>query len=112
MRPTAHIYAVLDAEFFGKSPRYLLCVGQSQSGGWQRVMDHKNKTNHSVVVHIDELYQVWRSGLELWGEDLDKDSDRSANVLAKAEKFFADIGAETVSDIVSAIDSSQPCSRR
>jgi hypothetical protein len=82
--------------------------GKAKVENMQRVMDYENKTNHSVVVHVEELYQAWLSGLALWGEDLDKDSDRSAKVLVKAAKFFVDVSAETLSDILLAIDNRQP----
>jgi len=82
--------------------------GKAKAEDMQRVMDHKNKTNHSVVVHVDELYQAWLSGLALWGEDLDKDSEKSARVLAKAAKFFAYVSVEAVPVMLSAIYSSQP----
>jgi len=82
--------------------------GKAKAEDMQRSIDLKNKSNDLVALHVNELYQAWLSGLVLWGEDLDKDSDRSANVLVKVEKFFADLSIETMSEILSTIDSNEP----
>ena len=78
--------------------------GKAKVEDLQRAIDLKNKSNKLVAVHVNELYQAWLSGLELWGQDLDKDSNRSAKILTKAKKFFADLGIETMSEIITATD--------
>jgi glycogen debranching enzyme len=82
--------------------------GKAKVEDVQRLIDLKNRSNESVAVHVNELYQAWLSGLALWGQDLDKDSDRSDRVLAKAKKFFAELGVGTMSEILSATDSNKP----
>jgi len=90
--------------FSGKASIIFYAWGKANAEDMQRIMDYKNtSSNHPIVVHIDELYQAWLSGLELWGKDLDCDSDRSARVIAKAAKFFRDVSIETVSRIISTI---------
>jgi hypothetical protein len=82
--------------------------GKAKAEDMARIMDFDNKSNQSVVIHVDDLYQAWLLGLALWGEDLDRDSDRSARVLVKAAKFFTDVSIKTTSGILSVIDSITP----
>ncbi len=82
--------------------------GTAKAEDLQRTINLKNKSNELVAVHVDELYQAWKSGLVLFGEDLDKDPERSTRVLTKARKFFSELGVETMSEILSAIDTKRP----
>jgi hypothetical protein len=99
-----------DSQLSSSGRARVICYafGEAKADDVQRTIDFKNRANDLVAVHVNELYQAWLSGLALWGEDLDKDSDRSAKVRAKAAKFFAELGVETMSEILSAIDSKQP----
>lgn len=88
----------------GKARVISYAWGKAKADDMQQIMDYKNKSNHLVVIHVDELYRAWLSGLLLWGKDLDRDSDRSARVLTKAAKFFTDVGVETTLEILSGIE--------
>jgi len=74
----------------------------------QRTFDFKNNSNELVAVHVDELYQAWKSGLVLFVEDLDKDPDRKTEVLTKVGKFSSELRVETMSEILSGIESKKP----
>jgi len=92
----------------GKARLICYAWGEAEVKDMQRVIDLTNKSNEFVAVHANELYQAWLSGLVFWGEDLDKDSNRSARVFSKARKFFSDLGVQTVSDILAATDRNKP----
>jgi hypothetical protein len=91
----------------GKARAIYYAWGKAKVEDIQRAIDLQNKSNELVAVHVNELYEAWLSGLALWGEDLDKDSNKSAKVIEKAKKFFTDLSMETMSEILSAIDSNR-----
>jgi hypothetical protein len=92
----------------GKARVIYYAWGKAKANDLQRTIDLQNKSNGLVAVHIDELYQAWKSGLALFVEDLDKDPDRKTRVLTKAKKFFTEMGADTIFEILTAIDSKKP----
>jgi hypothetical protein len=92
----------------GKARLICYAWGEAKVEDIQRTIDLTGKSNEFVAVHLNELYQAWLSGLALWGEDLDKDSNRSASVLSKAKKFFSDLGIETMSEMLAATDRNKP----
>ena len=99
-----------DSQLSSSGKARVICYawGKAKVEEMQRAIDLKCKSNELVAVHVNELYQAWLSGLALWGEDLDKDSNRSAKVLEKAKKFFSELGVEAMSEILSVIDSNKP----
>ncbi len=92
----------------GKARVICYAWGTAKTEDLQRSIDLKNKVNELVAVHIDELYQAWKSGLVLFGEELDKDPGRKTRVLTKAGKFFAEMGIDTMSEILSVISGKKP----
>jgi hypothetical protein len=82
--------------------------GEAKADVMQQAIDIKNKANDLVAVQVNDLYQAWLSGLALWGEELEKDPVRKTRVLAKAGKFFAEMGVNTMSEILSVIDGKKP----
>jgi len=97
-----------DLSLSGKARVINYAWGKAKVEDVQQLIDHKNMSNQSVAVHVSELYQGWKSGLVLWGQDLDKDSNRCDRVRAKAEKFFAELRVKTISEILSATDNKKP----
>ena len=99
-----------DSQLSSSGKARVICYawGTAKAEDMQRTIDLKNKSNELVAVHLDELYQAWKSGIVLFGEDIDKDPDRSTRILTKARKFFAELGVETMSEILSAIDTKRP----
>ncbi len=99
-----------DSQLSSSGKARVICYawGKAKAEDLQRTIDFKNKSNELVAVHVYELYEAWKSGLVPFGEDLDKDPARSTRVLAKAGKFFAELGVKTMSEILSAIDTKQP----
>jgi len=71
--------------------------------GAATVQDLQNKiklTNNSgkyAVVHIEELYEAWHGGVQLFVKELEKDLDKKASVQHKASKFFAGMTVEDIS---------------
>jgi hypothetical protein len=88
---TTEMHSDSDLSLSGKARVINYAWGKAKVEDVQRLIDRKNMSNQSVAVHVSELYQGWLSGLVLWGQDLDKDSNRSDRVRAKAEKFFAEL---------------------
>ena len=99
-----------DSQLSSSGKARVICYawGKAKVEDMQRAIDLKCKSNELVAVHVNELYQAWVSGLVLWGEDLDKDTNRSTKVLVKAKKFFADIGSDTMAKILTAADNNKP----
>ncbi len=92
----------------GKARVIYYAWGTAKAEDLQRTIDSRNKSNELVAVHIDELYEAWKSGLVLFGKEIDRDPDRKTRVLTKARKFFAEMGVDTISGILSVIDSKKP----
>jgi|SRR5664280_259315 len=92
----------------GKARIVCYAWGSAKTEDIQCTIDLSNKTNEMVAVHIGELYEAWQSGVVRFVDDLEKDTDRKARVLAKAGKFFAELGIDIMSEILSVIDSKKP----
>jgi len=98
-----------DSQLSSSGKARVICYawGKGKVEDMQRAIDLQCKSNELVAVHVNELYQAWLSGLALWGEDLDKDSNRTAKVLGKAKKFFSNLGMETMSEMLTVIDNTK-----
>ena len=92
----------------GKARIIYYAWGTAKVEDIQRTIDLSNKSNELVAVQVNELYQAWQSGLIQFAEDLEKDTYRKARVLTKAGKFFAELGLDAMSEILSAIDRKEP----
>lgn len=89
----------------GKARIVSYAWGSAKTEDIQRAIDLSNKSNEMVAVHVGELYEAWQLGVVLFAEDLEKDTDRKVRVLAKAGKFFAELGIDIMSEILSVIGS-------
>ena len=92
----------------GKARVICYAWGTARVEDMQHTIDIKNKSDELVAVHVDELYQAWQSGLILFAQDLEKDLNRKMRVLTKARKFFSELGTDTMSEILFAIDRREP----
>jgi hypothetical protein len=63
-----------------------------------------NKSKEFVAVHVNDLYEGWRLGVFHFNEELEKDRERKLRVHAKADRFFSELGLETVSKILTKLD--------
>lgn len=61
-------------------------------------------TDKCVALNVNDLYEAWQLGVLRFCEEVEKDSERRARVYIKAGQFFAEVGLDTMSDILTAID--------
>ncbi len=87
----------------GKARYIYYAWGTADAQDLQCVIDLTNKSGKYVVVHVSDLYEAWKLGVLDFIEELEKDPDRKAWVYKKADKFFAELGLKTVSDILAII---------
>jgi len=88
----------------GKARRICYAWGKASVQDLQRTIDLTNKSGKYVAVHVDDLYEAWRLGILQFTEEVEKDRDRKSRVCKKADKFFSELGLETVRKVLTKLD--------
>jgi hypothetical protein len=87
-----------DARLIDQSQARRICYawGDASASNLQETIDHMGQTSALVAVHIHDLYEAWRRGLNLFHGELQSDSPRAAKVYARAARFFDQLPTEVV----------------
>jgi hypothetical protein len=85
----------------GKARYICYAWGTAAVQDLKRTLELTNNSDKCVVVHVNDLVEAWQSGVLCFCEELDKDPDRKSKVCKKADRFFAELGLDTISNILS-----------
>jgi len=86
------------------SRRICYAWGKSRAEDLQRTIDLAKTGNDYVVVKVEKLFAAWRDGVLAFTEELDADTPRSVAVMAKAKNFFSELGTDSVTELLAAVD--------
>jgi hypothetical protein len=90
-----------------KARRICYSWGKSRVEDLQRSIDLANKVDEYVAVKVEELFAAWRDGALAFTTELDSDAERSERVVTKARNFFSEMGAESITELLDAVEQSE-----
>jgi hypothetical protein len=88
----------------GKARYINYAWGTADAQDMQRTIDLRNESHQYVAIHVNDLYEAWRLGVLHFCEELEKDPKKKAQVHKKAGQFFAELGLDTMSDILTVVE--------
>jgi hypothetical protein len=74
----------------GKARRVFYAWGDAKATDLQRAIEQAERQAHFVAVHISDLFDGWRLGLQMFLQELESDPIRQAAVNARGSEFYAD----------------------
>jgi hypothetical protein len=79
-----------DSDMSDKGKARLVCYawGSRSADELQALAVLAGISDRYVCVQIEELYEAWQLGVGLLVQEMDRDPDREARILARAAKFF------------------------
>jgi hypothetical protein len=87
-----------------KARRICYAWGKSRGEDLQRTIDLAKTADEYVAVKVEELFAAWRDGVLTFTEDLDAGSARTVAVMAKAKNLFSELGTDSVTELLAAVD--------
>jgi hypothetical protein len=87
-----------------KARRICYAWGKSRAEDVQRTIDLAQTGNQYVAVQVETLFAAWRHGVLAFTEELDANTARTVAVMAKAKNFFSELGADSVTELLAAVD--------
>ncbi len=92
-----------------KARRICYAWGESRAEDLQRTIDLARNGNEYVAVKVEELFAAWCDGVLAFTTELESDAERNERVVTKARNFFSQMGTESVTELLAAVDQ-QPSS--
>ena len=87
-----------------KARRICYAHGNARVEDLQRTIDLASKGNEYVAVKVEELFAAWCDGVLAFTTELESDVERNERVVTKARNFFSQMGTESVTELLDAID--------
>ena len=61
------------------------------------------KKSDSVNIHVDNLREAFRNGIDEWAVDVERDPTRTAKVVKRSSEWLTNLPKETVDEALKAI---------
>ena len=91
----------------GKARRICYAWGMAKVDELHRSIDLRGQSAKYVAVGVNDLYEGWRLGVEMFIQEIDSDPDRKEKVYEKAKRFFADLSMQELSAALDVLQKDQ-----
>ena len=86
----------------GKAKKVFYAWGTATADSLDAIAKFAKKSD-SVNIHVDDLREAFRNGIDEWAVDVERDPTRTAKVLKRSSEWFTNLPKETVDEALRAI---------